>query len=96
MSIEEYLISIGVYALIMFSSILLASKETTNIVDVIDIVGDYCCAGIGFVLPPIIFLCTFNYKEYSTCTLMTVILVLCFGVFFWTFETINCVRKYLM
>ena len=75
----------------MYLSILLARNQDTNIVDVIDCVGDYCCAGIAFILPPIIFLCTFKRKEYSVWTLIIVILILCFGIFFWFFETTKTV-----
>ena len=85
MTMLEYVITISVYLVI----ILLSIKANGNkaIEHVIDMVGDYACAGIAFVLPPVIFFCTFKRKEYSVFKLMASLMVLAFGLFCWFYET---------
>eukprot|EP01083_Nonionella_stella_P140327 430146_1 len=58
MSATEYVISIGLFATSLFLAIVFC--ESTGIVGVIDAIGDYASASIGFIFPPIIYLCTFG------------------------------------
>ena len=85
MTATEYLITISLFAFSLFGSIWLSNKSGVEVI--IDAIGNYALCAIGFVFPPIIFLCTFKRKEYSVWTLFMVLLILTWGLFIWFYET---------
>lgn len=86
----EYVISICTFIFIMAISILLIRFDKNGGIDnVIGIVGNYGTASIAFVLPPIIYLKTFNLKESSIINSICVFIVFLFGIFIWGYQTME-------